>query len=171
MPALATQVPIEEFSIKDLKVGRDWGFLSLKQRHEELRRRGTRYSGFYPPVAYFQTYSAEYDKNKTIYTETIRLLDFEEAMKIEKGTLREKISLAMGGDAAVSCTCPAFLYWGFSYILTQLGASDNDAENRFPHIRNPRLRSTVCKHLSLVLEVAPFLATDILRDAKKKGWK
>lgn len=51
----------------------------------------------------------------------------------------------------ISCTCPAFLYWGFKYILTQRGDVLGPGENRYPKVRNPDLFGIVCKHLWLVL--------------------
>jgi len=46
--------------------------------------------------------------------------------------------------------CPAFLYWGYLYIDTQLDVQLVD-ENRYPGIRNPDLNGIVCKHLAAVL--------------------
>jgi len=65
-------------------------------------------------------------------------------------TLVQKFPDVMDLDCRVHCTCPAFLYWGYLYIDTQLDVQLVD-ENRYPGVRNPDLNGIVCKHLAAVL--------------------
>jgi hypothetical protein len=65
--------------------------------------------------------------------------------------------------------CPAFHYWGYKYIMTQLGASLSP-ENRPPDEKNPKRKGTVCKHLALVLRVLPFWWNDIASALAKAGY-
>jgi len=53
-------------------------------------------------------------------------------------------------DVRLFCNCPDFSFGGFSYIITQLD-THLEREDRFPHIKNPGLEGTVCKHLIAVL--------------------
>lgn len=71
-------------------------------------------------------------------------------------------------DIQLSCSCPSFLYWGYQYILTQVGAAIAD-EGRFPKVRNPRLRGIVCKHLNRVLHVLPFYMNFLAQEISKTG--
>lgn len=63
--------------------------------------------------------------------------------------------LLWSGNIKVHCQCPAYKYWGYQYILTQLDASIIP-EERFPHKRNPRLLNACCKHLRRTIVVLPF---------------
>lgn len=63
--------------------------------------------------------------------------------------------LMWGGNMRVHCKCPSFLFYGYEYILTQLGAAIYP-EVRYPHIRNPQLKGIACKHLRRCLKVLPF---------------
>lgn len=68
--------------------------------------------------------------------------------------------LLWGGNVKLHCGCPSFTYWGFNYILDQMDASIYH-EDRYPSIRNPRLRGVACKHLIRTLKVLPFHLADI----------
>ena len=59
-------------------------------------------------------------------------------------------------DMELLCTCPAFLYWGSAYILTQRQAKWTNPEDRRPKIRNPKEYGAMCKHMQLVFDVLPF---------------
>jgi hypothetical protein len=56
------------------------------------------------------------------------------------------------------CSCPAFQYWGPSFILTRRAAKYTAPETRPPNIRNPRQYGAMCKHMQLVFDVLPFYA-------------
>lgn len=62
----------------------------------------------------------------------------------------------MQGDIRCSCTCPAWTYSGMKYIGTQLGYAYGGKETRFPRVKNPQLKGSVCKHLFVVLKALPF---------------
>jgi|HigsolmetaGSP11D_1036233.scaffolds.fasta_scaffold00013_34 hypothetical protein len=68
--------------------------------------------------------------------------------------------LLWSGNVRLHCNCPAFSFWGFQYILTQLDAAIY-AEGRFPIIRNPDLKGIACKHLIRTLKVLPFHLGDM----------
>lgn len=88
--------------------------------------------------------------------------------KVKRLSMLDKVRYVVDGDLQVSCTCPAYLYWGYKYINTSLGtAAPGAKERRAPDIRNPQRRGIVCKHLDLVLSVLPFVASSITRDLKK----
>ena len=53
-------------------------------------------------------------------------------------------------DAKVHCDCPAFLWWGSQYFLEQLDTAAQPAGVPFPHVRDPSLNNTICKHLAAV---------------------
>jgi hypothetical protein len=76
------------------------------------------------------------------------------------------------GDVRMYCGCPSFKYFGYQYILTQLGASIVP-ENRFPHVRNPQLLGIACKHIRRLMRVLPFhrgnLAAAIKRQRDQLG--
>ena len=171
-----------EFTYKDLKTAIDPNFLRARDRIRQLRTRGTRYAGLRGMSLYFRTPSSEYDKNHIIWTQEIKLLDLPEALLMDDLTLREKVNLSMNGDVAVRCNCPAMLYWGYAYLVSQLDAGapgklysvpPDDVEmpeNRFPGIRNPSLRGSVCKHLGLVFEVFGAHWNSLERDLKSQGY-
>lgn len=55
-------------------------------------------------------------------------------------------------DLDLYCDCPAFLYWGYKYLATQLDYVDKDnKETRPAKKRNPTDRGSVCKHLNITL--------------------
>lgn len=59
-------------------------------------------------------------------------------------------------DIELSDNCPAQLYYGGDYILTQRDAKYGDPENRPPVIRNPKEYGIHCKHLQVLMRVLPF---------------
>jgi hypothetical protein len=62
----------------------------------------------------------------------------------------------MQGDIRCSCTCPSWIYSGAKYIGTQLGYAYGGKETRFPRVKNPQLKGSICKHLFVVLKALPF---------------
>lgn len=86
------------------------------------------------------------------YYQYIKLLDMKDIDALKDLTTREAARLLLSGDIAVYCSCPDFQYYGFSYMAHNLGYGIKK-EDRFPVIRNPNLKGTVCKHLGLVLQV------------------
>jgi len=75
--------------------------------------------------------------------------------------------LYWAGNVRIFCQCPSFLFWGYSYILTQLDAS-MVPETRFPDIRNPQLKGIMCKHLRRVMRVLPFHMGTLAQEIKRR---
>lgn len=102
------------------------------------------------------------------YVVKIKLEDFLEAMSEEDLTPQEVIRLAIDGDIKVHCSCPAYRYWGFEYINTQLDSNEGDPQERFPIIRNPHLTGILCKHIYKVLQTLPMnwntIASDVANE-------
>lgn len=77
----------------------------------------------------------------------------------------------MQGEIRCSCTCPSWIYSGAKYIGTQLGYAYGGKENRFPRIKNPQLKGSICKHLYVVLKALPFqkfgIASQITSELKR----
>lgn len=80
------------------------------------------------------------------YVVSIKLVEYPSIADEVDLTTREKVRLSLAGDIAISCTCPAFRYWGYEYIMTQVTAHVGDPQNIYPKIRNPKLEGTLCKH-------------------------
>lgn len=103
----------------------------------------------------------------TTYVVKIKLTEYPDIADDESMSVQDKVRLAISGDLKVSCTCPAYLYFGYKYILTQLDSNEADAEHRFPKIKNPRLQGVMCKHCYTALSAFPFnwsrIASDIER--------
>jgi hypothetical protein len=121
------------------------------------------------------------------YENYVQLMDWQEALDVEGLNFSERANLAVFGDVKVSCTCGAFLYFGYAYILTQLDAiyptqnweqvpytlakrntsGTDNIEDRFPEIRNPDLVGVVCKHLDTVLYVVTMSVSKIAAAMKE----
>lgn len=114
-------------------------------------------------TAYFRVPSVTANP-PTTYLVRIRLLDYPEIAEDEDLSVKEKVRLAIAGDLRISCTCPAYLYFGYKYILTQLDATESDEEHRFPKIMNPKLQGVMCKHCYTALSVFPLNWNRIARD-------
>jgi hypothetical protein len=94
--------------------------------------------------------------SKNIWSQRVQLIDFNYVVPEEErpnittwDQLRTEYPEILEGDVLVHCGCPAYTYWGMSYIMTQLDTA-LAPENRYPSIRNPSLEGTVCKHLLTV---------------------
>jgi hypothetical protein len=75
--------------------------------------------------------------------------------------------LLWGANLQLHCGCPAYLFWGMNYILTQTDSAIVP-ETRYPHIRNPNLKGIVCKHLNRTLKVLPFHLGDMASAIKSQ---
>lgn len=75
--------------------------------------------------------------------------------------------LLWGANIQVHCGCPAYLFYGYNYILTQKDAAIVP-EDRPPNIRNPSLKGICCKHGVRTLKVLPFHLGDISREIDKQ---
>ena len=97
----------------------------------------------------------------------------------ENETSEKKVNMAylinlsiMNGEIRCSCSCPAWIYSGSKYIGTQLGYAYGGKETRFPRIRNPKLKGSVCKHLFVILKALPFqkfgIASQVTSELKRQ---
>lgn len=87
----------------------------------------------------------------TRYLVKIKMVDFPKIDEYTDLTVEEKVRLSLDGDISVSCTCPAYKYWGYKYIMTQLSSNEDSPEDRYPVIRNNKLEGTVCKHIFIAI--------------------
>jgi len=91
-----------------------------------------------------------------------------------KGTIREKLDLALQSDVKLYCSCPSFQYNGYKYMADALDYGIRK-EGRYPFVRNPQLQGTVCKHLFQLMEEIDDYATDmeaaIRRERAQSGSK
>jgi len=118
-------------------------------------------------TAFFRVPSVTADP-PTTYTVKIKLSEYPDIEDSEDLDVREKVRLAIAGDLHISCTCPAYLYFGYKYILTQLDANESEDENRFPKIRNPKLQGVMCKHCYTAMNAFPLNWSSIARDISSK---
>ena len=103
------------------------------------------------------------------YQQSIRLVDLPKLIQTQRGVKRpiDIVRAAIQGNLEVHCTDPSWLYWGFKYIGTRDKYSI-EKEPRYPKVRNPELKGSVCKHLDAALYVLPFWAPEITGDLKKQ---
>jgi len=101
----------------------------------------------------------------TSYRVNISLKDFTE-LKEEDNSPREIINKAIRGNVAVSCTCPAAMYWGQQYNGT-VNDYSLDINDIAPTINVPT--QTICKHTFTALSILPFWRNQIFRDMKELG--
>lgn len=108
----------------------------------------------------------------------VELCDWEEAMGMKDLNYFEKANLAVFGDIKVQCSCPAFLYWGYEFIVSEYDAryegeggedweGKRTKEGRPPVIRNPKLDGIVCKHLVNVLTILTFTVSKVAARMKE----
>ncbi len=93
----------------------------------------------------------------------VRFMEWHEVVNDRDYDATESARLLLwGGNLQLHCGCPAYLFWGMNYILTQKDAAIVP-EDRFPTIRNPNLKGGLCKHLTRTLKVLPFHLGDMSR--------
>lgn len=90
------------------------------------------------------------DNNKIFYTVTSSDGDKQYLVTIQLANNTNSLEKALAGDIKVSCTCDAFLYQGYKYILWKANAGI-DKETRSPDIRNPNKTGMACKHILVAL--------------------
>ena len=72
--------------------------------------------------------------------------------KIVEDTKKKVEDAIKNNDTEVFCTCKSASYFGYNYILTKVKSKFGTQEDRYPKIKNPKLRGAVCKHLHYILE-------------------
>jgi hypothetical protein len=151
--------PLNEMTYKQMADAIDPNFLKQGWRAQALR--GVRYDKMDNDTMVFYVTSSEIEINGIEYLNLVKFMSWDDYGGDPDLTPREKaLRLLWMSDIQVHCDDPSFLYWGYQYILTQLNASIYQ-EPRYPHIRNPKLRGIVCKHLNRVLRSLPFYNGDI----------
>jgi hypothetical protein len=173
---------LAEFTARDILKGVDWDFISMRKHWADTRRRGVQYvpynssnprNGSNGSYLFFKTPLSPRSINrgytKDAWYQTVQLQDLDEALRTPDLNLQEKVNLAIAGELRVHCTCPAFNWWGYRYIVTQLDTEIYSQPIK-PDIRNPGRRGVICKHLATVLQVLPFWWSDISRDLKAQGY-
>lgn len=150
--------PIYSFTLKELYDARDGNFIHHDQYTSELSEPVLLYA--YANTLKFEIKSSHYGEkvkggtNATKYNIFVLFEDFYTIGKDKDIDFEDAIDYAIEwGDIHIRCTCPAQLYWGYSYLGTQLKYLYGiPRENRFPKIRNPNLKGTVCKHDDAVIQ-------------------
>ena len=154
---------IKSFTIKELLDNRDGDFIHHDKYASELESPVLEYA--YANTLKFKIKSAHFGEkvklkngqtgtNQTWYNVYILFEDFYCIGKDKEIDFEDAIDYAINfGDIHVQCTCPANLYWGYRFEATQLKyAYGIPRENRFPKVRNPNLKGTICKHIDVVLQ-------------------
>ena len=152
--------PIYSFTLKELRDGEDMNFIHRREHLAELDEPTVLYA--YANTLVMEIKSSQYGKkdkktggtNITKYKIFVLFEDFYTIGKDKDINFEDAIDYAIEfGDVHTRCTCPSQLYFGFSYMGTQMRYLYGvPRENRFPKIRNPNLRSTSCKHTDKVIE-------------------
>ena len=159
MSFIKYQRPIYSFTLKELRDARDGDFIHHDQYTAQLAEPTLLYA--YANTLVFEVKSSHYGQkmknggtNITKYKVFILFEDFYTIGKDKDIEFDDAIEYAiMYGDVHVRCTCPAQLFWGASFIGTKLKYLYGiPRENRFPKIRNPNLKGTICKHTDAVIQ-------------------
>jgi hypothetical protein len=160
----SNDLTINEATVKELYRGADKARLGRSKQIRMQYRGVTNKRGW---VA-FQCKS-QYNPNK-FYTQYIKLLDLKDARVLKDMKKQDATRLLLYGDVACFCSCPDFKFKGFKHMAHAMGYGMYK-EPRFPHIRNPRLEGTVCKHLLAVFSVFMNNWMSIHRDlVRSKAW-
>lgn len=163
MKNIKLKEPIFSFTGKELLDNEDPNFLHRSQRVKELQSPTLEYA--YANTLRFKIKSSHFGEtvklkngqkgtNQTWYNVFVLFEDFYTIGKDKDIDFEDAIDYAIDfADIHIRCSCPSFLYHGFAYMGTQLRYIYGiPHENRFPKIRNPNLKSTMCKHCDVVLE-------------------
>jgi len=107
----------------------------------------------------------------TSYTTKVALKDLSYLINANKEDGQEMnddeiTEMAIQGDVAVSCSCPAAKYWGQQWNGTKQDYSI-DKNDIPPTVRIPT--QPLCKHTIVMLTVLPFWYNTIVRDLRSKG--
>jgi hypothetical protein len=157
---------LDEFTVKD--ISKIINPTDLPHRDYEPLLKQVTFQGVNKNIAKFLVMN-----NLNGWDTFIQFMDWNEQLQDTSLKASEVANLLMwSGDVRMYCGCPSFKYFGYQYILTQLGASIVP-ENRFPHVRNPQLLGIACKHIRRLMRVLPFhrgnLAAAIKRQRDQLG--
>ena len=153
------QSKIFSFTLKELYDARDGDFIHHDQYTAELSEPTLLYA--YANTLVFEIKSSHYGQkeknggtNITKYKVFVLFEDFYTIGKDKDIDFEDAIDYAIDwGDVHIRCNCKAFLYWGAAYISTKMRYLYGvPRENRFPKVRNPNLKGTICKHCDAVIQ-------------------
>lgn len=140
---------LDEFTVKDIR--KIISPTDLPHRDYEPLLKDVIYQGTKKNISCWLV-----NNNKNGWNCYIKFLDWNNQIRDTSLRANEVANLLMwSGDIQLYCGCPAFKFWGYQYILTQLGASIVP-EKRFPHKRNPQLAGIACKHIRKLFRVIQF---------------
>jgi hypothetical protein len=143
-------VPINEMTAKEIRAGADVARLQ-RSRDKRIVCRFETVTNAKGWIRFDVTSQFTPGKHYKVH---IKLKEADDIKYFKEFKKNEIIRLFLTGDLQINCTCPDFRY-RFRYMAHQLGYS-LFKEMRFPHIRNPRLEGTVCKHCLAVLQILQF---------------
>lgn len=153
------QTPIFSFTGKELIDARDGDFIHHDQYASELEEPELEYA--YANTLRLSVKSSKYGKkdkktggtNITKYSVFILFEDFYTIGRDKDIDFSDAVDYAVDyADWHIRCTCPAAQFWGYNYESTALNYIYGvPKENRFPKIRNPELKGTVCKHADIAI--------------------
>ena len=143
--------------------------LKTQPRDRVKRLSGTKLKRFHEQEGtfIFETPSEFYSKNGKKYLQHIKLLAYFRYRNDPRLNYNQRADAILKGDISVNCNCPANLYWGGAYILSQDDAKWGRKEHRPPNIRNPKKQGVGCKHLIRALQVLPFYRNELASAMKK----
>ena len=155
--------PIYSFTLKELLDSRDGQFIHHDQYVRELKSPRLLYA--YCNTLVFEVQSSHFGEktktkeglvgtNKTKYKIFVLFEDFYTIGKDKEIGFEDAVDYAIHyGDVHIRCNCPAHLYYGMSYMGTELKYLYGvPREDRYPVERNPGLRGTICKHEDVVIQ-------------------
>lgn len=156
-------IKLDEFKRKDFTTETDPATVARSKQLSTARYRGIT-----------QDYTVHFDVRSAsgsgTYDVAIQLAEYADIADDEGLTVQEKVRLAIQGDLKVKCNCPAYRYWGYEYINSQLGSNAGEDQKRFPHIRNPKLTGILCKHAYRSMMVLPMVWNSIASDIQRGRW-
>lgn len=149
---------LNEMTYRDLLAGVDDKYLNQKFRVSVLT--GLMFYGFDGDTMNFLVHSSNYSENDIDYMVSIKFAQWDEIGQDQEMIPIDRARLILYySDVLVNCNCSSYLYH-YQYLMTQLGASIYP-EDRFPKIRNDRLRGVGCKHVVKCLKSLGFYNPEI----------
>lgn len=154
---------IVSFTLKELRDNRDGDFIHHDKYTNELQSPTLEYC--YCNTLKFKIKSSKFGQkvkvkgevvgtNSTWYNVFVLFEDFYTIGKDKDIPFEDAIDYAINfADIHIRCNCPAHLYWGYAYEATEMSYLYGiPKERRFPIIRNPDLKGTICKHEDAVIQ-------------------
>jgi hypothetical protein len=155
---------LDEFTVKDIRKIIDP--VDLPYRNYEPLLKSVQYQGTNKDIC---KWLVNNDYNGwNVY---VQFMDWNTQLQDTTVNARQVANLLMwSGNIKLYCGCPAFKFYGFAFILSQLDACIIP-ENRFPHIRNPQLKGIACKHILRLMRVLPFQTASLAQAIKQQRQK